>query len=266
MSIERHWRKTSLPREAEKGRGGPLRYGVAWVALAVLLTGCPPVPPDPPVYGIGEVVKIESHRFEIDATEVTRDQYRAFLAEGLPLAEDFDCAWNDERTPSCEWAEDESRYLPANCVDWCDARDFCLWAGKRLCKGDWDDPRSGEWITACGGEADTIYPYGDRYDPRRCNGLDQGLRGPRPAGENGRCEGGYPGLYDMSGNLFEWVDACDERTGRNSVCRLRGGSWANEEIYLTCDYDFGKDDPKWLSNELIGFRCCRYIQEGEEGP
>lgn len=37
------------------------------------------------------------------------------------------------------------------------------------------------------------------------------------------CVGGVPGLYDMSGNLGEWGDACAANTGENDYCQVRGG-------------------------------------------
>jgi hypothetical protein len=43
------------------------------------------------------------------------------------------------------------------------------------------------------------------------------------------CEGGYPGLFDMGGNLEEWVDGCDKDTGSADDCAVAGSSsWTGD--------------------------------------
>ena len=71
--------------------------------------------------------------FCADSTEVTRWQYAAFLAARYPLSEQpLHCAWNDSYVP-WYWQEQTRDDLPAVSMDWCDARAYCAWAGKRLC-------------------------------------------------------------------------------------------------------------------------------------
>jgi len=47
------------------------------------------------------------------------------------------------------------------------------------------------------------------------------------------CEGFYPGLFDLEGNVAEWVDSCDGSSGPNDHCTLAGGSEIDQIAYCT---------------------------------
>ena len=100
-------------------------------------------------------------------------------------------------------------------VSWDEARAACELAGKRLCDED-------EWFGACVPPGGGVYPYGEVYSAHRCNGNDHGAGGATPTGSMSECEGGYPGIFDMSGNMWEWTSTCAD--GR---CRVRGGSFGD---------------------------------------
>jgi len=224
------------------------------VLVLLSLTACPPAPKDP----VGRMVKVGS--FEIDATEVTREQYAEFLNAGVSFPDDLDCVWNNSREPSCEWTAGLFYDLPANCINWCNARDYCEWVGKRLCSGDMNDPDADEWYIACSDNGAKKYPYGNEYRADYCNGYDFGTLGPEAPAHLPDCEGGVGGLYDMSGNLIEWTGIC-RGDGAEAFCVLRGGGFNNDAEVLSCGYDFGRDNLRSVSNELIGFRCCRDLEE-----
>jgi formylglycine-generating enzyme required for sulfatase activity len=127
-------------------------------------------------------------------------------------------------------------------VSWFEARDACVAAGKRLCADS-------EWLTACRGPLDQAYPYGDVYAASACNGNGASAvdTGSFPA-----CEGAFNGLFDLSGNAWEW-------TAGGGTRRIRGGGWNVDGApdFLSCD-TFQVDQPDWcycLDN--LGFRCCR---------
>ena len=136
--------------------------------------------------------------------------------------------------------------LPWVWVNWHQAGAACAAAGKRLCALN-------EWSAACTGPAPgTSYPYGDAYDPLACNGADNGLHHAVPTGSMATCEGGYAGLFDMSGNVGEWTATC----GDLFSCELRGGSFDVTEAagFLRCDtggYTYA--DYSYVG---LGFRCC----------
>src|SRR5262249_55710173 len=102
---------------------------------------------------------------------------------------------------------------PVACVRWCGAARGCAWGRKRLCGkvggGGYDvtdgpgphaDPAISEWFGACTGPSVTAYPYGSTYEAGRCNDK---MSGPKSVGSAERCEGGFPTLFDMSGNVGE---------------------------------------------------------------
>jgi len=211
-----------------------------------------------------ETVLVDGGGFMIDATEVRNGQYAALLevdfdAAALPPG----CEWKSGFEPE-GWAEDLDPNLPVVGVDWCDAKVFCAWAGKRLCgavgggPGTFDhndDPEADAWYRACSNAGANLFPYGPDYEPLRCNGNDADLGALTPVASMSDCEGGLPGLFDMSGNVWEWTDACETSGGDASTqCRRRGGSRHSKVDSLRCTAKNGRD--RGLRDSAIGFRCC----------
>jgi formylglycine-generating enzyme required for sulfatase activity len=76
-----------------------------------------------------------------------------------------------------------------------------------------------------------------------------------------RCEGGFAGLFDLSGNVSEWDDMCESGVGAGDLaaagagdaCAIRGGS-AYFSGEMDCAVVVGaRRDTAFAS---IGFRCC----------
>ncbi|MEZ4223582.1 MAG: SUMF1/EgtB/PvdO family nonheme iron enzyme [Polyangiaceae bacterium] len=203
--------------------------------------------------------------FCIDRTEVTNTEYEAFLSPSPdPSSQPANCSWNTDFTPSNGWppAAGTAGY-PVAFVDWCDATAYCAHVGKRLCGrigggavpfSSPADPAISEWFNACSGGGSLAYPYGDTYSGNACNGTDFGANGPTTAGSTPGCEGAPKGLFDMSGNLFEWEDSCSDNLGANSNCRIRGGAYNNNAANLRCDID--ATATRDSATVTIGFRCC----------
>lgn len=144
----------------------------------------------------------------------------------------------------------------------------CRAVGKRLCKRE-------EWVRACRGEPARRYPYGEKYDPRQCNvsgpqhpamllhsagelgPLDprmnlveyRGKRMLEPTGSREVCktEWGDDAVYDMVGNLDEWVD---DPSGT-----FVGGFYARD-THWGCDMRVEIHTPDYYDYS-IGARCCR---------
>jgi sulfatase modifying factor 1 len=232
-------------------------------APADAATGCPADKPGPALVPAGD--------FCIDATEVTNQQYQRFLDEragdtgGQPSA----CGWNDSFTPSqsgLPWPPPpgRERYPVAN-VDWCDAHAFCAWAGKRLCGRIGGGPvgldragdaRESQWTSACSHAGTRTFCYGRSLDATACNdGKAESADQIVAAGSLATCQGGYDGIFDLGGNLEEWIDACDGATGANDRCAVAGGSAFSPPEDLACAssrYTEKRSD----AYILRGFRCC----------
>lgn len=92
--------------------------------------------------------------------------------------------------------------LPTAGLDYGSALEACATQGKRLCSRT-------EWLAACSGEEDRRWPWGNRFDRKRCNDHSDSIRpqagGLAAAGTSPDCVT-PEGVFDLSGNAWEWVD------------------------------------------------------------
>jgi formylglycine-generating enzyme required for sulfatase activity len=140
---------------------------------------------------------------------------------------------------------------PVVLVTFDDAAAYCRWLSDSLGRVV-RLPTEAEWEKAARGGADgRRYPWGDDFDPSRANVLRNGApkhqHGTRPTGTYAPNE--Y-GLYDMAGNVWEWVsdwydagyhgaaDARDPAGPPSGTMRIvRGGSWVTDDPgMLRCAY------------------------------
>jgi len=131
--------------------------------------------------------QIQLHAYNIDIWPVTNRAYRAFIvATGYPYPPN----WKNGTYP------EGSANQPATFVNWKNASDFCVWAGKRL-------PTEAEWERAARGDQDRrVYPWGDTWDRQRGNADYQVGH---QTDVDAYPEGASPwGVLDMSGNVWEW--------------------------------------------------------------
>jgi len=128
-------------------------------------------------------------------------------------------------------------------VTWQEASDYCRARGGRL-------PTEAEWeYAARGGLLRKLFPWGDEpADPMRANYIVSGLKTTTPVGS-------YPpngyGLYDMSGNVWEWTA---DQWDASSRYVIRGGSFGGAPVNLRAGYrDSHRADDR---REFVGFRCA----------
>jgi len=258
---------------ADAGTGGTAGGPPAACSEGGAATSCTPAcPPDRPSCVDGQcvvrgpsLILVErlpaSDSFYIDSTEVTVRQYLEFLAatNGEVGCQPRECAWNTSFAPAPGEVTSPSD-LPMHHVDWCDARAYCAWAGKRLCgrvgggvlpHTSADDFDLSEWLIACGGPGYSWHPSLDASgEPAvECNDWSSSYR---PAGST--CEGSYPGLFDMEGNVSEWIDSCSDTSGAADTCATMGGNAVSNSSGDYC-FTLGplRRDDRY---SFHGFRCC----------
>jgi formylglycine-generating enzyme required for sulfatase activity len=200
----------------------------------------------------------------IDAMEVTNDDYAAYLANSPQPAVHDRCTWSTSLTPTCNWPNAMGNY-PVACVDWCMAYAYCAGVGKRLCgriEGGavdytkFTDLSQDQWYNACSRAGGRVFPYGQVYVSSNCNGFENQVGAAVPVGSMPNCEGGWPGLRDMSGNIAEWEDSCSLlSTPQGDTCRTRGGNFDSGQPSLQCDGDSYLS--RSFTSDSVGFRCCK---------
>lgn len=151
----------------------------------------------------------------------------------------------------------------------------CLNAGKRLCTSD-------EWERACRGPAGNAFPYGPVSDPSRCNLgkrihiLDKYfpdiphlrragnefndpllLLDPEYQARTGRMGGcvSPEGVYDLDGNMSEWVSDRVVRPGDPRVYGVFRGAPFSGGAHEGCARKTTGHDAKYYDYSL-GARCC----------
>jgi formylglycine-generating enzyme required for sulfatase activity len=193
----------------------------------------------------GHIVYLDS--FFIDRYEVTEEQYRSVMGEN----------------PS-HWQGSD---LPVHIVNWNDAKKYCEKVGKRL-------PTEAEWEKAAkGGRNDTWSGTNDKGNLGDYAWIDDtALPSEKRSGSRAHPVGmkkpnGY-GIYDMSGNLFEWVSDWHGRDyyktspkanppgpEKGKLRVLRGGSWDSHLLEVRTVVRFSKSPD--YKDYMTGFRCAK---------
>ncbi|MGB0906915.1 MAG: formylglycine-generating enzyme family protein [Maricaulaceae bacterium] len=239
---------------------------------------------------------VSVNAFDIDATEVTNDDFRRFVAATGYVTDaekpqyGFGAAGGAVFTPPTvnnptwwtfvEGANWKSPSGPASTIEGlgfypvvqvslADARAYAKWAERRL-------PTEAEWEYAAKAGSDTLYVWGDERAPNKVeqantwqgafpvnNTTADGYTALAPAG----C---FPpndfGLYDMIGNVWEWTDsAFDADPNRNrpeAIYTIKGGSYLCAENYCR-RYRASARQPQEVgfTTNHIGFRTIKDISE-----
>lgn len=90
-------------------------------------------------------------------------------------------------------------------VDYDDALAYALWLGDEMgihCRL----PSEAEWECAARGPDHAEYPFGNSFDPARCNTMEGGVGTTTPVDHYPQGASGY-GVLDMGGNVEEWTSS-----------------------------------------------------------
>jgi formylglycine-generating enzyme len=255
--------------------------------------------------GEGPAHDVALPAYAIAAFAVTNDEYAAFVAAtgyrtsaerfgasfvfaGL-LPDDFPPTRGVAASPwwreveGADWRHPEGPQSsigdrgdhPAVHISWLDAVAFCNWCGARL-------PTEAEWERAArGGLSGSHFPWGDEREPAGDHRMNvfQGEFPARNTGADGwlgTCPvGSYPpngfGLYEMTGNVWEWcADWFAVETYRSAPRRaptgpasgsarvMRGGSYLCHESYCwRYRVDARSANTPDSSTGNLGFRVAR---------
>jgi len=198
-----------------------------------------------------------ARRFAVSRNEITFEKYDQFaLATGRKIPEDR--IWGRERRPAIN-------------VSWVEARDYAGWLSKQTGKR-YRLPSEAEWeyVARSGGKNEIwsgtsrMQELGDyAWYEKTSGGKTQPVGTKRP---------NAIGLYDMSGNVWEWVEDCwhGSYNGaptdgsawlKDGECRqrvIRGGAWFNLPAFLrSSDRNWGSVSSRYGG---IGIRLVQDIE------
>jgi formylglycine-generating enzyme required for sulfatase activity len=161
--------------------------------------------------------------FYLDIHEVTQKDFEALMG----------------KNPSSRKGADH----PVEMVTWFEAREYCQKSGKRL-------PTEWEWEKAAKAGTVTAYYWGNEPDPAYAWFGEAWSGGHHPVGQ--KKTNAY-GLYDMSGNVWEWTATAYDFRDKEKV--VRGGSWQNvADAVASANRSF---DPPVGRFANTGFRCAQ---------
>jgi formylglycine-generating enzyme required for sulfatase activity len=225
-------------------RGNPQDgLGYVWIPPGSFQMGCSPGDSECSADEKPPHQVILTRGFWLGRTEVTVGAYQKFVASKgvqMPAAPDFNAGW---KNPD----------MPITNVSWDDAKAFCGWTGGRL-------PTEAEWeYAARAGSKEALY---GPLDEVAWYATNSGAR----THEVGQKRANAFGLYDVLGNVWEWVnDWYDDKYYQHSPSQdpagptsgqfhvLRGGSWALPQSLVRVSFRVGLSPAS--GNFSFGFRC-----------
>jgi formylglycine-generating enzyme required for sulfatase activity len=192
---------------------------------------------DPDLVDCGEGTGLAG-AFSIGRTPVTNQRYAEFVETG----------W----APPGYWG---SNHPPSHLADHpvvevtrADALAFCLWLSDET-RRPIRLPGSEEWRWAAEGPEGRVYPWGDSFEPDRCNTVEASIGTTTPV--DAYPDGASPfGTLDMAGNVWEWCGDDDE----HGWAILKGGCWLDADWGVRSIRSLSADPSR--ATATVGFRIA----------
>jgi formylglycine-generating enzyme required for sulfatase activity len=190
--------------------------------------------------------------FELGKFEVTFAEWDVCLAEGACKNNPSANGWGRGRRPVIF-------------VSWQDAQQYLTWLSRKMNK-QYRLPTEAEWEYAARAGSAAPYAFGDTITKAQAQYATD-----RTA-EVGSFKPNAFGLYDMHGNVWEWVEDCyigtyagmpRDGSAPATACAdgdrvVRGGSWYNSAKSLrSASRDSDTPDMRY---DILGFRLARTIK------
>lgn len=197
--------------------------------------------------------------FEIGQYPVTNAEYHIFIREtGYRLPKD----WIGFRFP------DGTEYHPVVGVSKLDALEYIKWISQKTGLS-FRLPTEAEWERSARGDDGRIYPWGNTFDPWRCNTAESAKKGTTSVGFYSPGGDSFLGVADLVGNVWEWTSTIfapypyrsddgreDPKPGVKYV--MRGGAWYYTRKLARCAAREAMVDN--YASPIIGFRLARSIE------
>jgi len=122
-----------------------------------------------------------------------------------------------------------------------DALAFCKWLSEKT-GSSFRLPAEAEWERAARGDDGRMYPWGNEFDPWRCNTKESGKAGTTPILSYSPGGDSPWEVTDAAGNVMEWTHSVMQPypfthkapDNQDVACVVRGGSWYYSRRLARC--------------------------------
>ncbi|MGI5828823.1 MAG: formylglycine-generating enzyme family protein [Bradymonadia bacterium] len=232
--------------------------------------------PDSDIWGESD----EQPSHEVTLNAYMMDRYLVTAASYKLCVEAGSCTVTNTGR-NCTYGVVGKEHHPINCVDWLQAKSYCEWAEGRL-------PTEAEWERAAKGTTHRRFPWGDEcpksWSSQYCTGAEWSASTAKANCDESYCNDGFAktspvdqfplgkspdGLYDMAGNLREWVSDWSRREYKSAAVSnptgpesgkfrvQRGGYWREYGIWLRVAHRH-EGEPDYRTSDM-GFRCVSLV-------
>jgi len=188
-------------------------------------------------------VALEGYR--IGKYPVTNEQYLTFVREkGIPVAPEM--GW--VLAPRGQQPPPDRKHHPVAGITWDEALAYCRWLTGQT-KRSYRLPTEAEWEKAARGVEGRAYPWGNTYEPGRCNDEAAALACTSEVGSYSPQGDSFPiaeaGVADLSGNVWEWTST------------MWGEDGASPEFAYPYDSADGRENAEPAAGAYREYRICR---------